>query len=126
MKIELKKVKLDRSKILQMTRLRLPLVFEYQILCWVNIRDQKVVIIKSGNKYYRCEYLESFEEDKIKKLVQVTNSKHEEVEVNLVKLVISDVNNSVYHRSIKDASNSEIESIRKYKYDLDKSEQVYY
>jgi hypothetical protein len=60
MEIKLNTLNITRAQIEQMELLLLTLCDkkdDIEVICWVNIDDQRVVIVKQGNKYMRAHYV---------------------------------------------------------------------
>lgn len=55
MKVELKTIKLTKSKILQMEYITYP-QYMFEVLGWVNIDKKRYVIVKMNGCYYRTEF----------------------------------------------------------------------
>lgn len=70
MEIELKSVKMTKSKILQMRYTDIPFYSDLNILGWVNLGDKRYVILKMNGAYYRTEFIKKIENEN--KSVQFT------------------------------------------------------
>jgi hypothetical protein len=57
MEIEVKIVKLTKSKINQMDYIGIPKNPDVEVLGWINLDKKRYVIIKSNNCYYRASYI---------------------------------------------------------------------
>jgi len=57
MLIQVKTIKLTKSKILQMDFINIPKNLNFDVLGWVNINNKRYVIIKSSDCYYRVEFI---------------------------------------------------------------------
>lgn len=63
MKIELKTVNLTKSKIQQMDYIGVPRNPNAEVLGWVNMNNNRWVIVKSNGSYYRAEFLTEIEKE---------------------------------------------------------------
>lgn len=61
MQIEVKTVKLTKSKIMQMDYIGIPSNPLTVVLGWVNIDKKKYTIVKSGDNYYRADFVTEVE-----------------------------------------------------------------
>lgn len=63
MNIEVKTAKLTKSKIQQMDYIGIPKNPNAEVLGWVNMDKKKWVIVKSGDNYYRAEFITKIEKE---------------------------------------------------------------
>lgn len=63
MNIEVKTVKLTKSKIQQMDYIGIPKNPNAEVLGWVNMDKKKWVIVKSNDNYYRAEFITKIEKE---------------------------------------------------------------
>jgi hypothetical protein len=63
MEIEVKSIKLTKSRIIQMDYIGVPKNKNVEVLGWVNLDKQKYVIVKSNNLFYRAEFITKIEKE---------------------------------------------------------------
>lgn len=63
MNIEIKTIKLTKSKIQQMDYIGVPKNPNAEVLGWVNMDKKKWVIVKSDGNYYRAEFITKIEKE---------------------------------------------------------------
>lgn len=61
--IEVKKIKLTKSKIQQMNYIAIPKNLDVEILGWVNMDKKRWVIVKSIDNYYRAEFITNIKKE---------------------------------------------------------------
>lgn len=126
-KVELKTINLNKSKIKQMEYISIPKNDQYDVLGWVNLDKKKYVLVKSNNKYYRAEYVTLVE--KILKPQQVKNFDGTYKIVNLHRIICKTYNSGTLHYSSNIDDNKNLENyncLLRFKKEIDKSEQIYY
>jgi hypothetical protein len=132
--IQVKTVKLSKSKILQLEYIGVPRNRNVEVLGWVNIGNERFVIIKSGEYYYRAAYLNKV--DYHKEMISVPildeNGKFFKNEyVNLTKVWASTFNGQAsgyyYSPELDDSKNIELyEHLKSYQKKIENSIQIFY
>lgn len=63
MEVELKTIKISKSKILQMNYILVPSNPNVEVLGWVNMDKNRWVIVKSNGSFYRAEFITEIEKE---------------------------------------------------------------
>ena len=127
-KIEVKRINLNRSRILQMENLGIPKERDLEVLGWVNIGKDWWVIIKLGDRYYRAEYISKIETSRENIQVSLRDGGYEYPELLVISVEI--FNRSWNYRDSPDQDDNKnvrlYQWLSSYKQRVDIAGQLYY
>ena len=126
MNIEVKLVKLTKSRIQQMEYISIP-KFDTEVLGWVIINDKKIVIIRNAGNYYRAAYITKI--NKVVEGVQVSDGNGGYKFPNLTKVSVENYDGGIvsFSPNLNDEINIEFYNrLVEYKRKTEIAGQIYY
>lgn len=127
MQIEVKTVKLTKSKIMQMDYIGVPKNPLSQVLGWVNFNGKRYAIIKSNGKYYRGDFITEIEKEQKGVPFALPNGGHECPVLTNVKYSTFNKGQCSFVVDRDDAKNIEFyENLVSYKRKTEIAGQIYY
>jgi len=125
--VEMKTIKLSKSKIKQMDYIGFLRNADTEVLGWVNLDGKRAVIVKRLGCYYRAEYITEIESKKESVQFALENDGWEFPHLTVVKYRVSNGSLIGFTTNRDDAKNVELhERLVSYKSQVETAGQIYY